>query len=165
MTRNLKLYSFFLILTSMWIGWTVLVDFFVIRTVFATISNFFEAGDLGIAVFSRLNNLELIVGSSLLALTAYQTLRNKKSLKLFVLSLLCWTVAMFYFCYLTPKLIGLTDLWKLADAKGVASINGISDIQQEHQYFHKIYIGLDSFKLMALSCLLFLGVWKNEEWA
>lgn len=140
------------------------MDFFVVRTVFATVSNFFEAGDLGIAVFSKLNNLELIVGSSLMALTAWQTLKDRRSLKLFVLSLMCWIVVMFYFTYLTPKLIGLTDLWKLADAKGVIAINGISDIQQEHQHFHRIYIALDSFKLMALSCLLFLGVWKNEEW-
>lgn len=165
MTRNLKAYSFFLILTSAWISWTILVDFFVIRTVFGIISNFFEAGDLGVAVFSKLNNLELIVGSALMTLTGHQTLKNRKSLKLFILSLLCWSVAMFYFTYLTPKLIGLTDLWKLADSKGIVSINGISDIQQEHQHFHRIYIGLDSFKLMALSCLLFLGVWKNEEWS
>jgi hypothetical protein len=157
-------YSIFILLLSFWLGWTLLVDFVVIRTVFSTISEFFEAGDLGIAVFSKLNNLEMIVSTLLLSLLSHQTLKNKKSLKLLVLGLLGWTIVMIYFTWLTPKLIQLTDLWKAADRMGAIGVSGIQDIQQEHQFYHKLYIRLDSLKIFVLSTLLGVGIWKNEEW-
>ena len=148
----------------MWWGWTVLVDMFIIRTVFRTIDNFFEAGDLGIAVFSKLNNLELLVSTFLVALLAFQVSKNKKAMPYLIMSIIAWIVAMTYFSYLTPKLVELTELWKKTDHMGVAGTSNIPDIQQAHQYYHNFYIGLDAFKLILLSFMIFLGVWKQERW-
>lgn len=149
----------------MWWGWTVLVDFFIIRTVFANIDNFFQAGNLGIAVFSKLNNLEVIVSSILVGVLSYQMTKNKKVLPLLVMSIVAWIVAMTYFAYLTPKLVTLTDLWKKAEVTGAISAAGIPDIQQEHQFYHRLYIGVDTFKLLLLSVMILFGSFKQEKWA
>lgn len=165
MTHNRLAYSLFLVLVSIWWAWTVLVDVFVIRTVFQTIENFFLAGDLGLAVFSKLNNLEVVVSTLLIVVLFYQTRKNRKSIFLLILSVMTWLIAMTYFSYLTPKLAYLTELWKKSDLGGVTSMFGIADIQQEHQFYHNIYIGLDSIKLILLSILLGLGIVKQDKWS
>jgi hypothetical protein len=156
--------SIFLILVSMWWGWTVLVDMFIIRTVFASVSNFFEAGELGIAVFTKLNNLELIVATALVGIISFQISKNKKLIKLFVLTMMVWIMAMSYFAFLTPKLVELTQLWKQSEQAGLIGSISVPDIQQAHQYYHNLYIALDVVKLILLSVMLGLGVWKQEDW-
>lgn len=165
MTKSRFVFSTFLLIVSMWWGWTVLVDFFIIRTVFANIDNFFQAGNLGIAVFSKLNNLELIVSSILVGVLSYQMTKNKKVLPLLVMSVVAWFVAMTYFAYLTPKLVTLTDLWKQSEVAGAVSSGNITDIQQEHQFYHRLYIGVDTFKLVLLSVMILFGSFKQENWA
>lgn len=134
-----------LILVSIWWGWTVIIDFAVVPTVFSTINDFFNAGELGIALFSKINNFEIIIASSLIIL-------SRKKLPLF-LSVSVWIIVMIYFVYLTPKIIELTELWKKAEALKQISIAGIPDIQQEHQFYHRLYVGLDSVKLLILTVL------------
>ena len=165
MTKTRFVFSTFLLFVSMWWGWTVLVDFFIIRTVFANIDSFFQAGNIGIAVFSKLNNLEVIVSTILVALLSFQMTKNKKILPMLIMSLIAWAVVMTYFTYLTPKIVELTDLWKQTDLMGISAVAGIPDIQQEHQFFHRLYIGLDSFKLLILSDMILFGIWKDEQWA
>jgi hypothetical protein len=151
-----------LVLASSWLGWTVLVDFFIIPTVFATVHDFFLAGELGIAVFSKLNRLEIIVATilmSLFAIEVHQTHRQKIG---FFLSILSWIIVMFYFTYLTDKIIELTVLWKKVDAEGGLGIAGIIDVQQEHQFFHRMYVGLDSLKLLILSFIIAIDVFKKD---
>lgn len=164
MTKNRFVFSTFLLIVSMWWGWTVLVDMFIIRTVFATIENFFQAGDLGIAVFSKLNNLEVIVSTALVAILSYQFTKNKKVLPLLIMSVVAWIVAMTYFAYLTPKLVYLTELWKKTDLMGLAGTSAIPDIQQEHQFYHRLYIGVDSFKLVLLTVMILFGSFKQDKW-
>lgn len=164
MTRKNDLHSFFLILTGIWFGWTLLVDIFVIPSVFATVEDFFLAGDLGIAVFSKLNHLEVILSTFLLVIISFKVIKNKKLLPLLGLTFLTWAIAMIYFSYLTPKLIELTNLWKKADLMGLTALAGISDVQQEHQFYHNLYIRIDVVKLLLLSSILFMGVWKEEQW-
>lgn len=156
-------FPLFLIFVSLWWGWTVLVDFFVVRSVFSVVTDFFQAGELGILVFSKLNNLEMVVSSFIVALLAFQYKRNKSNLSFLGLSLVPWIIVMFYFSYLTPKLTYLSEAWKQADFAGVTSFGGIADIQQEHQKYHQLYITLDSIKLFFLSLLLIFGVWKQEK--
>lgn len=163
MIKKNYLFSFFLILLSLWWGWTVLVDMVIIRTVFTIVDNFFLAGDLGITVFSKLNNLELIVSSLLVAILSLQVRKNKKVLPLLVLSIITWIIAMTYFSYLTPKIVTLTELWKKTDLMGINSVAGIPDVQQEHQLYHNLYIGLDVAKLILLSLMMGLGIWKQEK--
>jgi hypothetical protein len=164
MTKKRVVYSLFLITVSLWWGWTILVDIFIIPTVFKTIDQFFQAGDLGIAVFSKLNNLEVVLGSILVGLFSYQVTKNKKSLPLLVLSMVVWLIAMTYFSFLTPKLIELTELWKRTDLMGITGVAGIPDVQQAHQHYHNLYIGLDVIKLLLLSAMLLIGVIKEEKW-
>ncbi len=140
------------------------MDMFIIRTVFSVIDNFFQAGDLGVAVFSKLNNLELLVSTALVGLLSYQVSKNKQAIKLLILSLMTWTISLFYIAFLTPKLSEMTELWKKADAIGTASINGIADIQQAHQLYHNLYIGTDVVKLILLTLILVLGIFKEEKW-
>lgn len=164
MTKNRFVFSTFLLIVSMWWGWTVLVDFFVIRTVFANIDNFFQAGNLGITVFSKLNNLEVIVSSALVGVLSFQMTKNKKVLPLLMMSIVAWIIAMTYFAYLTPKIAYLTDLWAQSDATGSVAAGSIPDIQQEHQFYHRLYIGIDTFKLLLLSVMILFGSFKQEKW-
>ncbi|WP_408098961.1 hypothetical protein ACJVC5_08590 [Peredibacter sp. HCB2-198] len=164
MTIRRLIYAKFLVLTSLWWGWTVLVDFFIIPTVFKTIDIFFKAGDLGIAVFSKLNNLEVFVGSVLVALLAYQVTKNKKALPILIMSIVAWFIAMTYFTFLTPKLIEITELWKTTDLMGLTGVAEYPDLQQAHQFYHRLYIGTDVFKLVLLTVMLAYGIWKEEEW-
>lgn len=151
-------------LASIWLGWTVLVDFFIVPTVFQEINNFFEAGFLGIAVFSKLNSLELIVGTALVGLTSLNFKQGRNAVIIFVLSLILWLISMLYFTYLTPELIGITELWHKADLAGVAGLAGIPDLQQEHQHYHRIYIIIDSFKLFFLASILSIGIFEGGRW-
>ncbi len=164
MTKNRYLYSLFLIVVSLWWGWTVLVDMFIVPTVFKTIDQFFQAGDLSIAVFSKLNNLELVLASILVGLFSYQMIKNKKALMLLVPSIVVWLIAMTYFTFLTPKLVEMTELWKKTDLMGITGVAGIPDIQQAHQFYHNLYITLDVVKLLLLSAMLLIGVIKEEKW-
>lgn len=137
-----------LILLSLWWGWTALIDFAVVPTVFRTIHDFFNAGELGIALFSRLNIFELIVSTILMGL--FWRLAKWR----FALLAVAWIIVLVYFFYLTPKITHLTALWKEAESLKQVGIAGIQDIQQEHQLYHRIYVGLDSLKLLILTFVL-----------
>ena len=154
-----------LILVSMWWAWTALIDFVVIPTTFRTISDFFNAGELGIALFSKLNLLEILLGLSMtgLSIMALKKAPSKRSKIQVVLAALAWLICLNYFFYLTPKISELTQLWKNADSTGSVGISGFSDIQQSHQLYHRIYVGLDSLKLIILSAILFMCLLKKER--
>lgn len=164
MTKSRLTYSTFLILTSMWWGWTVLTDIFVVPVIFRHIDSFFRAGEFAIAIFSRVNILEVITASILVALTAWQTTKNKKALPLFILSVISGAISFTYFAYLTPKILELTKLWESLDSIGLVGTAEIPDVQQEHHFFHNLYIRLDVVKLLLLTIMLSFGVLRKEKW-
>lgn len=143
-----------LILVSIWWGWTVIIDFAVVPTTFKIIHDFFNAGELGIALFSKLNTFEVIVSSLLILVSVFHHKNSGRGKIQLGLALSVWMIVMFYFAYLTPKIISLTDLWKEAETVQKLGVAGINDIQQEHQFYHRIYVGLDSLKLLILTFLL-----------
>jgi len=151
-----------LIIVSIWWGWTALIDFAVVPTVFNVINDFFNAGELGIALFSKLNLLELLLSSLLIVVSLIQFKNIKRGRIQLALGISSWMIVMFYFSYLTPKIINLTDLWKEAEALNKIGIAGINDIQQEHQFYHRMYVGLDSLKLLMLSFILGLSFFNKE---
>ena len=154
------LYSGLLILLSLWLGWTALVDFVVVPGVFRNIDNFFEAGDLGIYLFQRLNYLEVVIASSVVAVVTFIFRKNRLALPLLISSVVVMVIAFTYFTWLIPKISELTELWKLSEAgKSIA----IADIQQEHQFFHRIYVIMDTVKLLVLLFMIVSSVGK-EEW-
>lgn len=160
MNSRRLLSSSLLILLSLWIGWTALVDFIVVPGVFRNISNFFEAGDLGVYLFQRLNSLEVVIGSAVVALLIFIFRRNRRALPLLVGSLLLMIIVLTYFTWLTPKIAELSELWKMSEAgKAIA----VTDIQQEHQSYHRIYVIMDSVKLLVLLFMIVSTVGK-EEW-
>jgi hypothetical protein len=149
------LYSVLILaLTSTWFGWTVLVDFFIVPTVFTEIDDFFKAGALGISVFSKLNNLELIAASFIMGLAVMNFDLKRSSILSLATAILLGITSLFMFSFLTPKIIYLTELWKTADMMGLVGLSGIADLQQEHQFYHRIYIGVDTLKMLLL---IYLG--------
>lgn len=158
-----RLLSLYLIIVSMWWGWTVLTDFFIVRIVFANVSNFFEAGNLGIEVFSKLNRLEVIAATLLFILLTRFSVKERKIRKFAFLSLITALIVYFYSFYLIDRIRTLTALWQEADARGELAANGIPDVQQSHQFFHRLYIWIDSVKLILLSVMLGLGVFRPKD--
>lgn len=144
-----------LVILGAWLALTLFTDFVVIRTAFAITGDFFKAGDLGIALFNRLNDVEIFFGSFLVvaALKDAQVSGMKRIIGI-ILSLLLLGIALTYFSYLTPKITELTEIWKEAEALGVMNHQGVIDVQGEHQFYHRLYIGLDSVKIMTLLGLL-----------
>lgn len=115
-------------------------------------------------LFSKLNQLEMIISTALLVIIFFQVRVNRRLLKEFFLTLTTWIISVIYFSYLTPKLIFLTELWKKNDLIGIYSAPGIPDIQQAHQYYHNLYIGIDSLKLITLTVMIGLATWRREKW-
>jgi len=153
----------FIALVSMWWAATAVIDFAVVPTVFSTVSEFFNAGEIAIALFFKLNKFELVV-SSLLIIFALINLRAEGRGKT-QLTLTCcaWMIIMFYFSYLTPKITILTSLWRSAEMMNTIGIANINDIQQEHQFYHRIYVGLDSLKFLMLTFILGLSIFRKEK--
>ena len=152
-----------LALTSIWFGWTVLVDFFVVPAVFAHIPEFFMAGNLGLALFTRLNTLEFPLACLLFVLSVLH-LKRHGTLKSFVLmSFLLMGIASLYLFSLTPKLTALTEAWEYAERMGTLGTGG-EDVQQLHQSYHRTYVTLDAVKLALLGAqMLLLGVFLSRR--
>jgi hypothetical protein len=152
-----------LILTSVWLAWTVLVDFFVVPSVFQNIPEVFMAGNLGVVLFSKLNHLEFPIASILFALAYWHT-RKTGTLKLVILtSFVTLGIAAIYLFSLTPKLASLTAAWEYAEKVGTLGPAG-EDVQQLHQNYHRTYVALDSVKLLLLLIqLTVLGVFLSRR--
>ena len=154
---------FALILTSAWLAWTVLVDFFIAPTVFANVPDFFMAGRLAVAVFTKLNLLEFPLTSLLFVLTVLHVRRHKTHKLLILLSFALLGIAGLYLFSLTPKLTALTEAWEYAERMGTLGSGG-EDVQQLHQSYHRTYVTLDTIKLLLLLVkLTFLGVFLSRR--
>ena len=152
-----------LIFLSIWLGTTCLVDFAVVPTVFQVIEIFFNAGDLGVALFTKMNHLELILSSILVCLILLEFKKYRKKIIHLFLAVSATMIVVIYCSYLTPKIAELTLLWKKADSQGLTAIAGIKDIQQEHQFYHRTYVTLDSIKILILLTLLGLRLREKAD--
>ncbi len=152
-----------LIFSSIWWGWTALTDFAVVPTVFQIVPDFFVAGELGIALFSKLNLLEVIVASLLVGLSIFQIKKYHSGKLQLLCAAAAFIIVMVYFSFLTEKIVTLTELWKKADQSGQMGIAGIVDIQQEHQFYHRIYVGLDSLKLLFLTFIIAINLFRKDK--
>lgn len=152
----------FIALVSMWWASTALIDFAVVPTIFSNVDEFFNAGEIAIALFYKFNKFELVV-SSLLIIFALLNLRVEGRGKTqLTLSCCAWMIIMVYFSYLTPKISALSTLWKAAELSNTIGIANVNDIQQEHQFYHRIYVGLDSLKLLILTFILGFSIFRRE---
>lgn len=139
-----------LVLTSVWAAWTVLVDFFLVPAVFATIPDFFLAGELGIQIFARLNRLEFPLACALVALNALALRKRSVPRALLTLNVFLAGLAGVYLFSLTPKIAELTAAWAYAQKAETLGVAGIHDVQQLHQTYHKAYVAMDAVKLFLL---------------
>lgn len=137
-----------LVLSAVWLGWTVLVDFFLVPAVFATIPDFFLAGNMGIQVFSRLNRLEFPLASILLGLAVLDVRRRRWTIPVNVALV---GIAGVYLFSLTPKIAELTGVWAYAEKMGTLGTAGAADVQQLHQQYHRTYVAMDIVKLLLLA--------------
>lgn len=154
------LYSTLLVLLSFWMGWTVLVDFVVAPGIFRNIENFFEAGNFAIYLFRILNYLEVVIASFVLGILTFIFRKNRKALFLFISGIVVTGIALTYFTWLIPKIDELTHLWKLSEAGQTIAV---ADIQQKHQFFHRVYVIMDTVKILILLFMMLSTVGK-EEW-
>lgn len=138
-----------LVLTCVWMAWTVLVDFFVVPAVFQNIAQFFEAGNLGLLLFRRLNTLEFPLSCLLLVCVLFSARRFPVLKWLILPSVVLVGISSLYLFSLTPKLSQLTATWEYAEKMGTLGAGG-EDVQQLHQTYHSLYVGLDSVKLVLL---------------
>lgn len=136
------------------------MDFVVVPGVFRNINDFFEAGNLGVYLFTKLNSLEVVISASVLAVLVFIFRKNPRALPLLISGIIVTIISLIYFTYLIPKIAYLSELWKLSDS---GKIIETFDIQQEHQYFHRIYIIMDTVKIFILSFMIISAVSK-EKW-
>jgi Domain of unknown function (DUF4149) len=148
---------------SIWFGISFFINFFAVRLLFSEIDQFFLAGKIGMAIFSKFNSIELVLSSLILSLISFVIRKTKTQKWLLIISIVLWILTLFYHFYLTPKIIELTHLWYEADLMGLSSVRGIPDIQQEHQFFHHLYITCDSFKLIFLLVFICTLTFKNFD--
>jgi uncharacterized membrane protein len=113
------------------------------------INDFFNAGELGMSLFKKFNVLELLFVLPLLVFE-WRAKNKVTSVGVFIAGI----IILVYITYLTPKIEELSIWWKEADSQGIMGINGVKDIQQEHQFFHRLYVTLDTVKLLILSSVL-----------
>lgn len=133
-----------------WLGMTVLVDFFIVPTVFRTVPDFFVAGELGIQLFKRFNIVELILAIFLGGLGLFYIKQVPTQRWFIITPILLFSIVALYCWYLTPKIAELTAAWAYADKMGTLGAKGAEDIQQLHQTYHRTYVGIDSVKLLLL---------------
>ena len=118
--------------------------------VFQTIPNFFLAGEMGIQVFSRLNRLEFPLACIMLALLLWRLRAYPKLKWLLPINLILTGIAGIYLFSLTPKIAELSGAWEYADKMGTLGALGYTDIQQQHQIYHRVYVITDTVKLALL---------------
>ncbi len=155
-------YPLFLVTIASWWSLTAFADLMMAPSIFRVVENFFNAGDLAMSLFTRFNNLEIVISTAFLILCAL-IYRRRGTKVVLILGIISWAIALFYFIYLIPKIVDLTELWKKAESMGVVGIENIEDVQKEHQLFHRIYIIVDSIKLLILSFLLSVGIFSQER--
>jgi hypothetical protein len=143
----------FLICAGSWLAQTILVDLFVVPTLFRTLDQFFVAGTIGMKLFQKMNLFDMTWAFGLFLFSLH---RQNIFLRMIVFSLLL--LAATYFIHLTPHLVNLTELWKQAESQGTIGIATYSDIQQEHQFYHNLYRGLEGVKIFLLGFVLVFEV-------
>ncbi len=153
--------KFLLILTTIWLTMTATIDFLVLPTAFRVIKNLLLGGNLGIALFSRFNPLEMLFSLTILILMAVTEVQAKvaKTLAL-ILSGLLVAISFIYYFFLTPKIVMTTRVIESLEGK---TSEAMAQAQLDHQFFHHLYVRMDSVKLVCLCVILVIILVKFKE--
>ena len=142
---NLRKYSLILLpaLLVTWFVATMFIDMMAVPLVFQNISSRDEAALVGVGVFKRFNNIELIV---FLLSALLMKFTNIFSMKDFLLKLSYLAFFPFYyFFFLTNKIVSL-------NAKKMNEIDykALELIQIDLDFYHQLYVRLDSIKIILI---------------
>lgn len=127
--------SFFVL--ASWFSMTCLLDFLVVPMVFRNIHNFFEAGKLGIKLFSNFNYIELVFSLIVLA-----SLINRGTWKKYTLAFILLGFSLFYLLYLTPNIVAWAASWEAH--------------KPSSSFHHQLYRNLETFKIVILGVFIYL---------
>lgn len=143
---------------SAWFFLSSFVDFIVIPGAFRVIGDVFKAGTLGISVFSTLNKIEVLLGATLVfsLLKSYDLAYKKVQM---LISKVLFSIAVFFYYYLTPKIQVLTEKLTAAGVDETAK----AVVNQDHQFNHSLYVKLDVVKIILLLVLLVLQFVKSKK--
>ncbi|MCO4794393.1 MAG: DUF4149 domain-containing protein [Bacteriovoracaceae bacterium] len=147
-----KLLKLSLVLLGGWFFSTIIIDFIAVPNIFRIISNSREAGQVGAKVFTLFNIMELTL-AIILSIIFWKIPAEQKKIRWinrFLLSLL-FLLILYYISILNPNIINFAV--KMNEI-GVGN-SGYELLEQEHSFYHHLYVKLDSFKLISL---LFLQI-------
>lgn len=136
-----------------WFFLTIFVDVFTVPTVFRTVGDVTIAGKVGIKVFSKMNQLEILFGFFTL-IGSFCYFRVYGQLKWLTASaiLFCWSL--FYTFYMTPNIADTTYL--IHNTSPSDPMYAV--LQSSHAYYHTLYRYLDTSKLIFLLAFIILVI-------
>lgn len=136
-----------------WFFLTIFVDIFTVPTVFRTVGDVTIAGKVGILVFSKMNQFEILFGL-LTLIGSFFYFRIHHSVKWLVVSVVLFVWSLFYTFYMTPKIADTTYLIHNTQASDPMYIV----LQSTHAYYHTLYRYFDTSKLVVLLVFIVLVV-------
>jgi hypothetical protein len=143
-------------LLCIWLGQTILIDLFLAPKIFQIIPDFFLAGNVAVAIFQKMNVIELLISGFCFSSTTLLLTKNSKYKWPFLFGVLLIAIVCFYNFYLTEKIKMLADLWQYSEMTQTNSLENGFDVQQEHQFYHRIYVATDVVKIILISIQIFL---------
>lgn len=135
-----------------WIILTVAVDFIAIPTVFRTLKDPNLGGAIGINLFPKVNWVEIILAVSLCSAIFFSVNIKQRILDrlALIVGIFLFLLTVLYLAYLSPEIKRLT--LEIANNKGNLTL--LPTLNIEHQFFHHLYIKLESVKLFLLFGLM-----------
>ncbi|MEE3079213.1 MAG: hypothetical protein VX341_07755 [Bdellovibrionota bacterium] len=126
-----------------WLLSTVFIDLMAVPLVFQTVSSRDEASLLGVGIFKMFNHLEIVFILSSLFFMKLSSIFSLNDFLLKISYLLFFPF--FYSFYLTNKIVSLnaSKMNEIDDAK-------LQIIQKDLDFFHQLYVRLDSVKIFIL---------------
>lgn len=151
MKKKHYLLTLILVLAFAWFLATVFVDFFAVPNVFRTVSSRDEASSLGVIIFSRFNYIECILGFLIAFLSIKLFTSKMLSKKLFLIpTFLLIVFPLIYTFSFSPNI-------KYYNEQKI-ELGEDSAVQEKLDLFHKLYVRVDSVKLLML---LYTVVYSN----
>jgi len=139
-----------LIIFTSWLATTLIIDFMIIPGAFRLLQDIEKAGQLGLYIFSHYNKIELIMGVICL-IASWKIFKYGRARLLPILAIMITLISLSYLFILTPQISMLREKHvELLHAHQVLS----QEIKAQLMWYHRIYVGLDTFKILLLGCAM-----------
>ncbi len=138
--------SLILAVSMSWFFATIFIDFIAAPNIFRNVSSLKEAGTLGGIIFTSFNVIELILACFLIILALLYRNKSIASKIVKVLSLATLILAVIYTFKLSP---GIKEA-NISKSNYIETDEEYQIFDEQLRSYHKTYVRLDSFKLIAL---------------